>query len=68
MPRQGYLWVSRATWHRALQCDDRALPSEQAPCLSRRKRKLTQQMAVAVVGGINELVLTYIERDRVSAL
>jgi len=25
-------------------------------------------MAVAVVGGINELVLTYIERDRVSAL
>jgi len=25
-------------------------------------------MAVAVVGGINELVLTYIERDQVSAL
>jgi AcrR family transcriptional regulator len=33
-----------------------------------RKRKLSPQMAVAVVGGINELVLTYIERDRVSAL
>lgn len=33
-----------------------------------RKRKLSPQMAMAVVGGINELVLTYIERDRVSAL
>jgi AcrR family transcriptional regulator len=33
-----------------------------------RKRKLSPQMAVAVVGGINELVLTYIERGRGGAL
>ena len=33
-----------------------------------RRRDLSPQMAMAVVGGINELVLTYIERDALDAL
>ena len=32
------------------------------------KRPLTPDMAMAVVGGINELVLQYIEQDRVRDL
>ena len=34
----------------------------------RRKQPLTPQMAMAIVGGINELVLECIERDRVPAI
>ena len=32
------------------------------------RRSLSPQMAMAIVGGINELVLTYIERDRIADL
>ena len=34
----------------------------------RRKQPLSPQMAMAIVGGINELVLDCVERDRVSAI
>ncbi|HVZ43214.1 MAG TPA: TetR/AcrR family transcriptional regulator [Ramlibacter sp.] len=36
--------------------------------VTKRRHPLTRQMAMAVVGGINELVLEYIEQDKVAKL